>query len=231
MENEIKQPAPEVETLNTSPPTAKPKHSKKKVILASLGVVLILAAFGGLYYRQNSKNQQLQKELDAVKAQLNTTPAVVEDNPAATKALVEPNYNGWTKVTNEALQPNQTALYKNGTATLAIYSKNPVLNYSSNASAYCVLEGDTWVHKGSVSGDCSSVTKTTVGGNMAYTVYGGALGRTKYLVAVERNSQWFVFSDYKDHDPGSFSEADAKQHKDQLASTVDQLVSKTLPQN
>jgi len=230
MENEIRQPKPEIETLNTPPPSLKPKRSKKKVILISLVAVLILAAFGGLYYWQNSKNQQLQKELDAVKAQLNTAPAVVEDTPATTKVPVEPNYTGWTKVTNEELQPNQTALYKSGTATLAVYSKNPILNYSSNAPAYCELEGDTWMHKG-MAGDCSSVTKTTVGGNTAYTEYGGALGRIKYLVAAERNGQWFVFSDYKDHDPDSFSEADAKQHKDQLAITVDQLVSKTLPQN
>ncbi|MDQ5972133.1 MAG: hypothetical protein QG553_292 [Patescibacteria group bacterium] len=48
----------------------EPKRKNKKIVLVSLIVVLALVAFGGLYYWQNSKNQDLQKQLDASKAEV-----------------------------------------------------------------------------------------------------------------------------------------------------------------
>lgn len=66
-----------------------PKNKKKAIIIISLVVVSVLAAFGGLYYWQNSKNQDLQKQLDASKAEVmklqqSSTEATTETSVPAT---------------------------------------------------------------------------------------------------------------------------------------------------
>ncbi len=209
----------------------KQPQNKKKIIVVSLIAILILAAFGGLYYWQNSKNKNLQKQLDATKAQLEKqqTKTEVNDIPT-TKAPVDPNYAGWAQVTNETLNPNQIALYKNGTATLSVYSKEPMMNLSSNAPGYCTLQNEAWTPSDRCN---SSITESTVNGMNAYTAYGGALGRTKYLVVVQSNNQWFVFSDYLDYDPDPTKDSNVEinQDKAQLASSMEKLVAKVLPQN
>lgn len=64
------------------------KSKKKKVALFSFLVALVLAAFGGLYYWQNSINQDLQSQLDASKAEIikiqQSSPEVVSEMPKNT---------------------------------------------------------------------------------------------------------------------------------------------------
>lgn len=57
-----------IETPQTNSPSSKP--NKKKVVLVLLAVVLFLASVGGVYYWQNSKNKDLQSQLDTTKTQL-----------------------------------------------------------------------------------------------------------------------------------------------------------------
>lgn len=55
-----------------NPNLNRPKKfkSKKKILLVALLVLLVLAAFGSLYYWTNSKNQELQRQLDSANVEI-----------------------------------------------------------------------------------------------------------------------------------------------------------------
>jgi len=60
------EPTPEPAAM----PPVMPERSKKKVVFVALLTLAVLTAFGGMYYWQNSKNQQLQQKLDKTNSEL-----------------------------------------------------------------------------------------------------------------------------------------------------------------
>jgi hypothetical protein len=85
MDNQQNITQPDQNTNLSQPPQT---HRKGKKIILAFGIaLLILAAFGGLYYWQNSKNQDLQSQLNASKAEITklqqSTTQPVSETPAA----------------------------------------------------------------------------------------------------------------------------------------------------
>jgi prepilin-type N-terminal cleavage/methylation domain-containing protein len=214
------------------------KANQKGFSVIEILIVLVMAgligAVGWLVY-DRQKNKTDNKDTNTP----STQQAEVQEQKEATVTV---DYSQWTRVTDEELTEYETASYKTkgGTGTLKVFSKEPVIRYSSNAPVYCKYEGGKWVHYSAIesatntyqkdesSGACNSIKETDISGFTAHTRYGGALGQTTFTAVIENETEWFAFKDYKNHDNENITEAEAKAIENELLKSIQNLVAKTL---
>lgn len=211
-------------------------------MMLALALLAVVAVGGFVLYRINAEEDQIAMNTTQ---QTNQTSQQAKDKNEDEKTVqYEVSYKTWTEADKQSEDEDVVALYKstNGTANLRVYGENnPRIYYSSNGPFYCRFESGDWQHyRGDYntsenkivytkSADgCEDVEKAEINGLDTYAKFGGALARTKYVVAVNVDSEWYVFDDYRDYDVADETNTEYMNNlKATLKGSVESLISQT----
>jgi type II secretory pathway pseudopilin PulG len=177
-------------------------------LLEGLLIVLILCVVGFAGYTVWNNNQD---EVTTENNQQEVTKNVDDKLDNEAMRSYEIDYSSW--VARGLFDENASASYGStkDTSSLDVFTENsPRIFYSSNAPVYCQYESGEWNNYSTFSGDvytrddstdaCDKIEQSSLNGLKTYTRFGGALGQIKYIVAVEVNDTWLVFSDTENYD-------------------------------